>query len=64
MNFGQEVIMIDVTCNKSSLFASRLKTLKKEKEKRNILVEQEFFLNILKVEDINSFLYHYKEFAY
>jgi len=41
MNFGQRVIMIwcncqCVTCNKSSLFALKLKTLLEKKEKKDL----------------------------
>ncbi len=45
-----------VTCNKSFLFAPRLKALEKQ-GKTNILVEQEKFPNVLEVREINSFLY-------
>ncbi len=47
-----------VTCNRSSLFAPRLKILEKRKEKTNIFVKQtRIFSNVLEVWDINSFRY-------
>jgi hypothetical protein len=45
-----------VTCNKSFLFAPRLKALKNEK-KINILVEWEKFPSVLEMRKSNSFLY-------
>jgi hypothetical protein len=48
-----------VTCNKSSLFAPRLKTLE-NKETTNIIVKQEKFLSVVEMKDINSFLYNIK----
>jgi hypothetical protein len=41
-----------VTCNKSSLFALRPKTLEKQGEKNNPF-EARFFSNVLKMKDIN-----------
>jgi hypothetical protein len=45
-----------VTCNKSSLFAPRLKNYV-NKEKTNIFVKQDKISNVLEVKDIHSFLY-------
>jgi hypothetical protein len=45
-----------VTCNKSSLFAPKLKKWK-NKKKTNILLKQENFPNVFKMKDTNSFLY-------
>jgi len=45
-----------VMCNKSVLFAPKLKKLK-EQGNNNIIVEQKKFLNVLEVKDINPFLY-------
>ncbi len=44
------------TCNKSSLFVPRLKTLE-NKETTNMIVEQDFFKIVVEVKDNNSFLY-------
>jgi hypothetical protein len=47
-----------VTCNKSSLFALRLKILEKQKKRQlSLWSKQEFFKNALEVWDISSFLY-------
>jgi len=45
-----------VTCNKSFLFAPRLKALK-NKKKIFVLVEQEKFPSVLEMRKTNSFLY-------
>jgi hypothetical protein len=45
-----------VTCNKSSLFAPRLKTLE-NMETTNIIMEQYIFKNVVEMKDTNSFLY-------
>jgi hypothetical protein len=46
-----------VTCNKYSLFASRLKTLENKKT-TNIIVEQgKKILSVVEVKDTNSFVY-------
>jgi hypothetical protein len=46
-----------VTCNKSSLFAPRLKMLE-NKETTNIIVKQEKNLSVVEMKNINSFLYN------
>jgi hypothetical protein len=46
-----------VTCNKSWLFAPRQKNLWKNKEKENILVEQEKNSNVFEMKHNNLFLY-------
>jgi hypothetical protein len=54
---GNAVMMQCVTCNKSSLFAPRLKMLE-NKETTNIIVKQEKFLSFFEMKDINSSLYN------
>jgi len=44
-------------CNKSFLFAPKLKKLKKQGNNKYHLWTKNFFLNVLEVKDINPFLY-------
>jgi len=45
-----------VTCNKSFLFAPKLKKLKKQGNNNYYLWSKNFFLNVLEMKDINPFL--------
>jgi hypothetical protein len=49
-----------VTCNNLSLFAPRLKILKKQRKYKFILVEQTKTSNVLEMKNTNSFLYEFR----